>query len=413
MTTVSLGRMTSNPAVETLQTNPAVEPRQQRYRSLDMWRGVACLLVIIYHAALVHQGYNNTQDDVGSVLLSIAGQGNIGVPIFFVISGYCIAASSDTERRKRQGVRSYFIRRFRRIFPPYWVMFFLLVAFHYLVDYRLFPSLLSSGPWAQLRPWWSPLWSWIGNLTLTENWREHVIGGAHHLYPAQNWTLCYEEQFYAIMGLLLFLARRYFYVAVSIVTILVGVTMTVASRAGFAINGFFFDGSWLTFAAGILVYYWIHYADRKRRFLLAAILIGATIWAMLYPKEVPGGRAAFWFSFILLLFHRWDGAIASSRLVRPLAWCGTMCYSLYLVHQIPVKAVSQGLYWSGVTSSSQALFIVIPCCVVVSVILGYIFYFAVERHFLNNGSKTKHSVRQRSSANTTLDIPYGDRIVQS
>ena len=388
MVTNNLEPVASKPAAEKAPSNTAIQPRQTRYHSLDMWRGVACLLVIIHHAVLVHTGYNSTENNVGSMLVNIAGQGNIGVPIFFVVSGYCIAASADPGR-KRQGVRSYFFRRFRRIFPPYWIMLFLLIAFHYVVDYCLFPGLLSSAPWAQLRPWWYTVQSWIGNLTLTETWRGHVFGGPHHNYPGQNWTLCYEEQFYAVMGLLLFLARRYFFLAVSSATVLVIAIMTVASRAELAISGFFFDGSWLTFAAGILVYYWIQHANRKQRFLLTLILLAAIAWAMRYSTDIPGGRTAFCFSLILLLLHKWDKAIATFRLLSPLTWCGTMCYSLYLVHQIPVKAVSQGLYWSGVTGSWQTLFIVIPCCIVVSVTLGFLFYSSVERRFLNSNSKSE------------------------
>ena len=49
-----------------------------------------------------------------------------GVPIFFVISGYCISATADSARRKGLPARTYFWRRFRRIFPPYWI--FLMAA---------------------------------------------------------------------------------------------------------------------------------------------------------------------------------------------------------------------------------------------------------------------------------------------
>jgi peptidoglycan/LPS O-acetylase OafA/YrhL len=61
------------------------------------------------------------------------------------------------------------------------------------------------------RPWWYSGWQWLGNLTLTESWRWHAIGDQRAHFPAQAWTLCYEEQFYAVVGLLLAISRRRFF----------------------------------------------------------------------------------------------------------------------------------------------------------------------------------------------------------
>src|SRR4051812_34985505 len=96
------------PAVSTPVVVPPTQvgsPRQPRYLSLDMWRGVACLFVVIHHATMVTwcsqdaispAGHGRT---FGAWCLDLAHVLNIGVPMFFVISGYCIAASADSSRR--------------------------------------------------------------------------------------------------------------------------------------------------------------------------------------------------------------------------------------------------------------------------------------------------------------------------
>jgi peptidoglycan/LPS O-acetylase OafA/YrhL len=60
-----------------------------------------------------------------------------------------------------------------------------------------------------------------------------------------------------------------------------------------------------------------------------------------------------------------------------------MCYSLYLVHQLVVKAISQWLYESGIQTGFGTLAITVPVSVAASLIVGRAFYQIVERRFLN------------------------------
>ncbi|MES1255954.1 MAG: acyltransferase, partial [Acidobacteriota bacterium] len=187
---------------------PAPLPRHPRYDSLDFWRGLACLLVVMYHSVLVYVSSPASafSPRTTPVLRTIAGLW-IGVPLFFVISGYCIAATADRTRLRGDGLGSYFLRRFRRIYPPLWIVIVVSVAFFVVVDVAAWPGILSNPPWAQYRPWWYSPWQWLGNLTLTETWRHHVVGGPRGHFPGQAWTLCYEEQFYMVVGALLLFPR--------------------------------------------------------------------------------------------------------------------------------------------------------------------------------------------------------------
>jgi len=89
------------------------------------------------------------------------------------------------------------------------------------------------------------------------------------------------------------------------------------------------------------------------------------------------------FAGMLLVLHRFDTQLLAWRTVRGLGWCGTMCYSLYLVHQTPVKAVSAALPVWGFQSGLATLMVVMPACVVVSLLFGRLFFKTVESRFLN------------------------------
>ena len=76
-----------------------------------------------------------------------------------------------------------------------------------------------------------------------------------------------------------------------------------------------------------------------------------------------------------------------------------MCYSLYLVHQLIVRAVSAAFLRFGASSDMLTLCLTVPACVAASVAVAAAFYVVIERRFLNHspavvpvelGSKTTH-----------------------
>ena len=170
-----------------------------RYHSLDFWRGVACLIVAAHHSEMYLAAHHNLPSP-WNVANAVFSRFWNGVPLFFVISGYCISATADTERHRQVGTRNYFKKRFRRIFPPYWAALGLA-----LLIFVTFPGPLSFSKFGVsgfVAPAVMVLGDWIGNLTLTQTWLN-----ATPIFLGTAWTLCYEEQFYAITGLLLLIPR--------------------------------------------------------------------------------------------------------------------------------------------------------------------------------------------------------------
>jgi exopolysaccharide production protein ExoZ len=82
---------------------------------LQMLRGVAATLVVFYHlqAAARAEGFSPG-------LLEWFVQGEAGVDVFFVLSGFVIFYSSLGQETR--GARQFLLQRFWRIFPPYWAV---------------------------------------------------------------------------------------------------------------------------------------------------------------------------------------------------------------------------------------------------------------------------------------------------
>lgn len=357
---------------------------------MDIWRGIACLGVVIYHSTLTDlMGRSPDSELTPGASLAGAGmwfanQGWLGVPLFFVLSGYCIAATADSIRGGPSSLWTYFVRRFRRIFPPYWAVLVVSVVVVAVVDYVLVPGLLSSEPRPQLRPWWFSPSQWLGNITLTETWRPYLLGSGRAHFVGQSWTLCYEEQFYAVIGVLLLVCRHQLFLGSFLVTMACVLIQAVAVTFGLEIDGFFFDGSWYLFAAGILVYYMLNYASGRTGRALVLLLFSLPLWPLLLPRIfVDGTIIGLAFACVLWILHPWDSVLTNARILRPLAFCGTICYSLYLIHALVVRIVTKLFYRAGVRGDEMTLLVVLPIALMASLVCGWAFYVAVERRFLN------------------------------
>jgi peptidoglycan/LPS O-acetylase OafA/YrhL len=384
----------------------APRPRCPRYLSLDFWRGVACLMIVVFHASfyVATPAHLKRVSTSGGTMADWAMAGVTwlwaGVPLFFVISGYCISATADSHRRKNAGVGQYFWRRFRRIYPPFWIFLALTALFVWVVEAKIAPGLLSDDRHGFARPWDIAPLQWLGNLTLTETWRPNVVGPASQLFAGHAWTLCYEEQFYAVVGFILLLWPRRFFHLAAVVSLAVLALEMRPERLVPALKvvhrystGFFFDGYWLYFAAGIAVYYAINYATRLGQWAVAGGLALMLAWGV--RTHIDSRTVSFGFALLLLALHPLDGGLASAAWARPVSWCGTMCYSLYLVHWPVTKAASHLLLNAGIESPAETLLVTVPISIALSIAAAWPFHLLVERRFLNTPKPQPCHVPQR------------------
>lgn len=387
---------------ETSAAVPAREPKRVKstfYQSLDMWRGMACLMLVFYHctfyAELAWRTFDPSTWTLGSLALNLVTRLWIGVPMFFVVSGYCIAASVDSLRRKPQSLTTYFIRRFRRIYPPLWASLAFAVAFVLVAMYAWPEAFAHCAQLPRLADF--SVRAWIGNLTASESWLATLTGNSAQYILLNTWTLCYEEQFYFVTGaILLFSARRFFRLA-AVVTAVVFVARFALTAFDIPVAGFFFDGHWLMFAMGILVYRYIKYRRNHGQWGTWAVIcfgVGYGL-AMRVLCHDPHDRhlgeyiaVASAFAAALIALKPSDSAIANHWLAQPFIWCGKISYSIYLTHFVVVVFAASVLATWGLTNDGWVVLAVTPLCVALSLGVGWVFYMLVERHFVNQPEKT-------------------------
>jgi peptidoglycan/LPS O-acetylase OafA/YrhL len=157
--------------------------RARHLPGLDGLRGLAILPVIWHHAT-------------PRPLAGVWGKGAVGVDLFFALSGFLITTLLLRERREQGKVRlgAFYARRSLRIFPLYYAV---------LAGYVMLALLMPAGT-PQAGHFLSSL---PYHATYTANWLVDY-NVPHAVMFAFSWSLCVEEQFYAVWPLLVALVPR-------------------------------------------------------------------------------------------------------------------------------------------------------------------------------------------------------------
>ncbi len=172
-----------------MQLKPSRILHEKHVPVLDAIRGLAILLVILYHVV----GDTPAPDGfLGRTVFGIAKSGWVGVDLFFVLSGFLITGILYDTRASTNYFRAFYARRFLRIFPIYYGFLLLLIAFTYPLEID----------------WKGRQFIYLAYLQNT-GIVKHIF--SHPISPFLNighlWSLAVEEQFYCVWPALVFLLK--------------------------------------------------------------------------------------------------------------------------------------------------------------------------------------------------------------
>lgn len=370
---------------------PADRPAGRgRYLMLDVWRGLVCLVVVLEHAGVVLWPVGNTlaSDGEGFLqqwILSIL-QWNFGSKLFFVMSGYCIASSLDSSRRRGDSPARFLGRRLWRIYPTYWAALLAFVVFVAGSDALGVGVLHHNGVSLELvSPASLNFSQWLGNLTLTETWRQHLSArGDVVVFTRVAWSLCYQEQFYFLCMLALWLApRRLEQALVGATVAIVGFRFCAADVGMLWRCEGTFPIYWHLFAVGLAVYWRLNLSAGAPAWGRRGVDLG--IAALACEQAVQGTFATvapYVFGLLLIVMWRWDAVLGCSSWLAPIRACGRRSFSIYLIH-LPVTMVGNlSLVDLGLESFWARALVVLPVVTAASVAVGWGFHHTVERHFM-------------------------------
>jgi len=253
---------------------------------IDVLRGVAAIAVVFFHL-------NEAYPPLSDLYHRAVKWGWLGVPVFFVISGYCIAAA-----REKDGLISFWFRRLLRIFPPYWASIVLVLGIVILRlvhtgtnDLTILPADASALIYTAL--------------ALTNP--ASSVPGINWAY----WSLGYELAFYLVMGVLVYRPA--------------GLWVILFSALSLFVPAFPLD-HWGLFGLGVASHYFLR--KNHPAAALLALLCAASCFVHLGLIQTLCGV----FTTLLILF---PPAWIALPLFRPLAQAGLFSYSLYLIH-VPI-----------------------------------------------------------------------------
>lgn len=303
--------------------------RPLRNGNVDVMRGLAVAAVVSHHI-FAHTG-------LAVPFLDRFG-GLLGVQLFFLVSGFLIVQSAFTS-----SVPAYFLRRALRIFPLYW-----LAVLGWSVWYGKLDAALLQLNWPDFLANWLAL--------------SHFVPAALFGFDVLtvSWTLSIELAWYALVPLIVYLARlkpgKPFWLGVILATLLVSTSWVwlaqrgqldflyagALARAGvapvsdfgrfaFVINAF--PAQLVFFGMGVAL--WRYHSALSQLpgwllLLLVVVLVGwpeqGSEWLHLNPSPASGvGLAAL---FVLILRQqRWRLSL--------LKWLGEISYPVYLLH-VPI-----------------------------------------------------------------------------
>lgn len=337
-------------------------------QSLQFLRAVAVMSVMLYHFAPIEIKYST-----GPIWLSFFRHiGFYGVDLFFIISGYIMVYTTQSQWGKRHRCRRFLYRRAVRIYPLYWMVSLVLV-----VAYSAFPQ------------WFN----FAQNLDV-----EYVIKSVLLIPQAENpllsvgWTLIFEMFFYGIFSLFL-LGRKdrlIYYLLAWVMLIFLGNVLHELN----AINIWFktiLSPFCLEFIAGCLLALFV---SRSRPVLpLRWLVMGGVTWLMagaMFFSEADGlwirvGVAIPSLSLLMLamLCLEQDGRLRISPI-----WIaiGNASYAIYLTHLLVLTAVAK--IWHRfvgpdiIANSALQHLLFIVLATMLSIVAGYCLYRWCERPML-------------------------------
>lgn len=235
--------------------------------------------------------------------------GQLGVDLFFILSGYLIWASAYQFLSQTNGLAKYAIHRFTRIYPLY---LFCIICIALYSGYFIGAK--------------QPVISFeviARHLLFLQSFAPDVSG---HL-NAPFWSLTHEFLFYLLVPILYFLKPSHWVLVASIV-----VTQLLFSN----INGMHnFLNYWCLFVAGMLIQQQQKILGRWLSMCALALMLGLIVIDYKIVKTL-----AFVFAFAIVLFNLLLSFEFKSMLFKPIRGLGIISYSVYVWHYVLIHLIS-------------------------------------------------------------------------
>lgn len=342
--------------------------QSNRYRFLDALRGVAILWIACFHMMrFVREHY-------GTILNGIIENGYFGVIIFFVISGYGIGISKNSNRYQ-QSPHLFLVRRLKRIYFPYWWSLIITAIMVPLVQiaaiYIKTRSFQYESPYS--------FFEWIQVISLlkifsADSW---TVSLAFDPLNAPIWFIAITVQIYAFIALSFYAKQK------SGLVLFIGALASLICYIPL-IKEFIPFGLFVPYFFHVYIGYLVYVLIQKRIYIsnivvnlfVSVVLLVASIFLLQIENDFSDLLFALFIGYVSLFSYQYDRKLIKTAFVKFFYILGIFSYSIYLLHfplRIPAGLFSKYCFpFLGEYTRPIAI-------VIISIILSSVWYFFFEK----------------------------------
>jgi peptidoglycan/LPS O-acetylase OafA/YrhL len=243
-------------------------PVNQKAAEIPALTGVRFLATAMVF--LCHYSFLKQQTGVAAFFAGIFKEMYIGVTLFFVLSGFLICYNYyDSIRLDRGFLKGFFVKRFARIYPLY----FLLATLHYLYHWSTGKAVYTE---------------YFFNITLLKGFFKNYLYTG--IQPA--WSLTTEETFYFLAPIIFYAIRRNLFVLAMLVLYLTGILLVLV----------FSEISWYGFFNDFKFMFWITFFGKCFEFFVGIQLALMVKREISVQHQVTKPRTRYTIGGVLFIF---------------------------------------------------------------------------------------------------------------
>lgn len=356
----------------------------RHYKNLDGVRGVAAMMIIVFHFFALTDYNSNTYH----LMEKITPFGKSGVTLFFVLSGFLISRILFNTKTDNNYFSNFYLRRSLRIFPLYYFS---------LILYYIFYPIIFNNPVASLKDI-VVFATYFQTFPITFNW---PIEGPGHF-----WSLSVEEHFYLIWPVLIYFLREKS-IKTSIFILLIGsfIFRIILSNQGYDPYYFSFT-NFDSLSLGALT----ALLERNKKFtsstflkpisyfLLTTIGITAMVYIIFNGKEIHMITSLkltlisviYFLGISLLILLKPQNLINKVLEAKPLTFFGKISYGTYVYHIFIIQIVRDMI-------PTSIWFLDLIIVILLSTLMAFLSYNLFEIRFLklkNNFTYSESSLKE-------------------
>lgn len=351
-------------------------------RGLDALRGIAALLVVVWHVLLVKQrlGLPSHARLENSPLVT---QGPMAVTFFFVLSGFLITLLLLRERDSTGSIsiRSFYFRRILRIWPVYYCC--LLIG-------------LCVPPFLQELSFPPPLFEMSANNLLWHGILFPNLAQSENPLCFQSWSIGVEEQFYLVWPwLFVYFCRTSKQMVATVACIVAAAMLCRFAHVVWPtpelhwLNATLARSRFDNMALGALFALAFHKNALPRAVWIAVVFWAIVVVLRLNLVRFPFGSDNLVYSLLFGFAIYYVSLLCGDRNLlewTPLRFLGRISYGVYMYHVVAIYAVVNSMRryaheWPQDSVSSEV--VTYASSVALTVALAVISYYGMEKRCLS------------------------------